>query len=79
MLKIGFLIFAVLVIIICLEFSFPGFVNNYWSPIVSTMLTSLLAWLAYLSYQRDEPKPQLILAFSKVNTQSCLFVQIINR
>ena len=53
---IGSVVFAILIMVICLEFSFLGFVNNYWSPIVSTILTSLLAWLAYLSYQRDEPR-----------------------
>lgn len=53
---IGSVVFAILIMVICLEFSFLGFVNNYWSPIVSTILTSLLAWIAYLSYQRDEPR-----------------------
>lgn len=65
---LGLVVFAILIMIIGLEFSFPGFVNNYWSPIVSTILTGLLAWLAYLSYRRDEPRFATELNLLPVNS-----------
>lgn len=65
---IGLSIPAILTIIICLEFLYPGFINDYWSPLVSTILSGLLAWLAYLTYQRDEPSFATELNLLPVNS-----------